>query len=337
MAFLSRFIHLQPILTVECRSVLRVVATHKPWCALDSSIFRQHGSMKNFIEASNQFSTDSRKLKVKQDQDNTVAKRVDNSLEKKTRLYTEEQDELILNRVKEMGYDNPETWKSLAKELNVKHPYNVKRRYDLLVKRGSGKFQRREYTAEEDAIILKRVKQMGYSNIDTWKAIAKELDRDIILPNYLNCIRDRYDLIISRETKETKRFTEDDDKLIMRFVKKHGEGKSTWEKLAIKLNIKHPASANVVERRHDLLVVKDSIVTGAFTAEEDRIIISDVENYGDNLQTFKSLCLKLNRRIIPSHIRRRFEWLRDKPSKPPGPWSFCEDQILIQHMLQVGE
>ena len=178
---------------------------------------------------------------------------------------------------------------------------------------------------------------MGYSNIDTWKAIAKELDRDIINTDYLNCIRNRYDLIISRETKEVKRFTEDDDKLIMRFVKKHGEGKSTWEKLAIKLNIKHPTSAKTVKDRHDLLVVKDSIVTGAFTAEEDRIIISDVENYGDNLETFKSLCVKLNRRIKPSAIRKRFEWLQDKPSKPKGPWSFSEDHILLQHMLQVGK
>ena len=89
----------------------------------------------------------------------------------------------------------------------------------------------RHYTAEEDAIILKRVKEMGYKNIDTWKVIAKELNRDIIEPRYLDHIRNRYDLIISRETKEKKRFTEDDDKLIMRFVKKHGEGKSTWDKL----------------------------------------------------------------------------------------------------------
>ena len=225
MAFLSRFIHLQPILKGECRSFLRVFAAHQPWCALDSSIFRQDGRIKNFIEASNLFSTDSTKLKGKQDQDNTVAKRVDNNLEKKTRLYTEEQDELIRERVKQMGYDNPETWTSLAKELNVKKPYNVKKRYDLLVKRGSGKIQRRDYTAEEDAIILQRVKEMGYKNIDTWKAIAKELNRDIIDSRYLDGIRDRYDLIISRETKEIKRFTEDDDKLIMRFVKKHGEGK----------------------------------------------------------------------------------------------------------------
>ena len=334
MAFLSRFIHLQPILKGECRSFLRVFAAHQPWCALDSSIFRQDGRIKNFIEASNLFSTDSTKLKGKQDQDNTIAKRVDNSIEKKTRCYTEEQDELILERVKQMGYDNPETWKSLAKELNVKNPYNVKRRYDLLVKRGSGKYKIRSYTAEEDTIILARVKEMGYKNIDTWKVIAKELNRDIIEPYHLNYIRRRYDLIISRETKEIKRFTEDEDKLIMRFVKKHGEGKSTWEKLAIKLGRNDRNSAPHLKARHDLLLVKDTIVTGAFTEEEDKIILNDVEKYGDNLQTFKELCKKLNRHPH-STIRARFEWLQNRTSEPSGAWNFCQEQMLIEHIFQV--
>ena len=334
MAFLSRFIHLQPILKGECRSFLRVFAAHQPWCALDSSIFRQDGRIKNFIEASNLFSTDSTKLKGKQDQDNTVAKRVDNNLEKKTRLYTEEQDELILERVKQMGYDNPETWKSLAKELNVKRPDSVKRRYDLLLKRGSGKMQKRQYTAEEDTIILKLVKEMGYKNIETWKAIAHELDREDMDIRYLNGIRDRYDIIISRETKETKRFTEDEDKLIMKFVKRHGEKQSTWEKLAIKLGMNDRPSTRIIQARHDLLLVKDNIVTGPFTEEEDRIILNDVEMYGDNLQTFKELCIKLNRHRYLT-IRRRFELLQNMPSEPSGAWNVSQDQMLIEHIFQV--
>ena len=187
MAFLSRFI-LQPILSRESTSLLRVLATRKPWYPLISSTFQQDCIIKKNLETSNLFSTDSTKLKGKQDQDNTIAKRVNNSLEKKTRYYTEEQDELILERVKQMGYDNPETWKSLAKELNVKRPHDVKKRYNLLVKRGSGKIQIRHYTADEDAIILKRVKEMGYENIDTWKAIAHELNREDMNVTYLNGI-----------------------------------------------------------------------------------------------------------------------------------------------------
>merc|ERR1712141_361940 len=121
-----------------------------------------------------------------------------------------------------------------------------------------GKVQRRTYSAEEDAFILARVKQMGYKNIDTWKAIAKELNRDIIHSSYLNHIRDRYDIIISRETKETKRFTEDEDKLIMKFVKRHGEKQSTWEKLTIKLGMNDRPSTRIIQARHDLLLVKDN-------------------------------------------------------------------------------
>ena len=120
----------------------------------------------------------------------------------------------------------------------------------------------------------------------------------------------------------------------MRFVKKHGEGKSTWNKLIIELGINGPQSANDLQARHDLLLIKDSIVTGAFTEEEDRMILSEVQTYGDNLKTFKNLCEKLNRRFSNT-IRARFEWLQNKPSKQTGPWSFNEDQILIENIFQV--
>ena len=298
MAFLPKFIHLQPIFSREFTSLLRVLAIRTPWCVLNSSIFQEHGKIKSCLNPSFLFSTDSKTPKGKKD--NTIVKTVDSTLQKRTRqLYTEEDDGLILDRVKQMGCDNPETWKSLANELNdkyplagVKYPHHVKNRYNLLVLRGSGKHVIRMYTAEEDAIIIKRVKQMGYENIETWQTIAKELNREMIDTTYLIGIRCRYDLIISRDTKETKRFSEKDDKIIMRFVTKHGEEKSTWEKLAVKLNIKHPRS---VKNRHDLLVIKDNIVTGAFTEEEDRIILKDVEKYGNTLETFKELCTKLKR------------------------------------------
>ena len=338
MAFLPKFIHLQPIFSREFTSLLRVLAIRTPWCVLNSSIFQQHGKIKSCLNPSLLFSTDSKTPKGKKD--NTIVKTVDSTLQKRTRqLYTEEDDGLILERVKQMGCDNPETWKSLANELNdkyplagVKYPQHVKARYNLLVKRGSGKLQRRDYTAEEDAIIIKKVKEMGCENIETWKTIAKELNREIIdMSQYLIKIRDRYDLIINRDTKEAKRFTEEDDKIIMKFVKKYGEGKNTWKKLAVKLNMKH---AYNVKGRHDLLVIKDNIVTGAFTEEEDRMILSEVEKYGDNQKTFKNLCEKLNRRFS-NDIRNRFEWLQNKPSKQTGPWSFNEDQILIENIFQV--
>ena len=336
MAFLPKFIHLQPIFSRECTSLSRgVLSISTPWCVLNSSIFQEHGKIKSCLNPSFLFSTDSKTPKGKKD--NTIVETFDSTLQKRTRQhYTEEDDRLILETVKQLGCDNPETWKSLANEFNVKYPlaglktpHHVKSRYNLLVKRGSGKYEKRMYTAEEDAIIIKIVTEMGYENVETWKTIAKELNREIISPLYSNRIRDRYDLITSRETSEVKRFTEEDDKLIMKFATRHGEGKTTWEKLAVKLNIKYPQS---VKNRYDHLVIKDDIVTGAFTEEEDRVILSEVETYGENSQTFKNLREKLNRR---RNIRERFEWLQNKPSKQTGPWSFSEEQMLIEHIFQV--
>ena len=97
------------------------------------------------------------------------------SLEKTSWHYTKEQDELILARVKKMGYDNPETWKSLAKDFNMKRPHAIKRRYDLLLRRGTGTLRYRGFTKEEDAVILQKVEEMGY-NIETGKTLAHEVD-----------------------------------------------------------------------------------------------------------------------------------------------------------------
>ena len=129
------------------------------------------------------------------------------SLEKTSRRYTKEQDELILARVKELGYDNPETWKSLAKDFNIKQPHNIKRRCDLLLSRGTGTPQRRTFTKEEDALILRKVEEMGYDNIETWKTLAHELNRDPT-PRSILIIKGRYNLISNREIQEKKRFTE---------------------------------------------------------------------------------------------------------------------------------
>ena len=160
------------------------------------------------------------------------------SLEKESRHYTKEQDELILARVKKTGYDNPETWKSLAKDFNMERPQAIKRRCDLLLRRGTGTLQHRGFTKEDDALILQKVEEMGYG-IETWKTLAHELDRDQT-PDYLKVIQRRYDLITNRDIKEKKWFTEEDDNFILSYVEKNGEAKTTWQELATKFGLDHP-------------------------------------------------------------------------------------------------
>ena len=326
----SKLMYLQPMLRFSCKAVLRLPAatTALTIPKLEWSGFYNYRIINPYLEPASLFSTDSKKPKKKEQADKVISKQVKLPFEKKKKeAYTEKQDELILERVKKMGYDNPETWKSLAIDLNVKHVYDIKSRCDLLLRRGTGKRQKKHFTKEEDALILKRVEEMGYTNKGTWTTLAIELGRD---PTYHYNIKRRYDLIINSDTMNTKRFTEEDNNFIQTYVEKNGKSKTTWQELAIKFG----TDRWTIERRyHNLL---KNHVKGAFTKAEDKIILNDIKIHGHNLETFKKLGKKLNR-SSPHQIRDRFEYLQNKPSKKPGPWRIEEDQLLMEHFFQVND
>ena len=236
----NKFMSFQSIFRANCKALLRcpavgTITRNNPWRALPSSSFHNHENTKTYFEQATLFSTDSKKGKKNKDDDRNITKKVKSSLEKTRRYYTKEQDELILSRVKEMGYDNPDTWKPLAKDFNMNRTHSIKRRCDLLLRRGTGTLQKRFFTKEEDALILQKVEEMGYG-IETWKTLAHELDRDPT-PAYLQVIKRRYDLITNRDIKEHKRFTEEDDNFILNYVEKNGESKTTWQELATKFGL----------------------------------------------------------------------------------------------------
>ena len=172
---------------------------------------------------------------------------------------------------------------------------------------------------------------MECDNIKTWKKLAIELDRD---PTFhqrrYQDIKRRYDLIINRDTKEIKRLTEEQSNYIQIYVEKNGESKTTWQELAIKFG----TDSMTIERHHHKLL--ENYAKGKFTKAEDNIILNDVKIHGNNLQTFKGLCKKLNRRDS-SLIRNRFEYLQNKPSKKPGPWQIEEDQMIMKHFFEVND
>ena len=168
---------------------------------------------------------------------------------------------------------------------------------------------------------------MGYG-IETWEKLAHELDRDPT-PASLEVINRRYDLITNRDTKEQKRFTEEDDNFILNYVEKNGESKTTWQEIATKFGLDHPY--NIERHYHNL---QKNYVKGKFTKVEDRVILNDVKIDGDNLQTYKKLSVKLNRPFT-NNIRRRFEYLQNKPSTKEGSWEIEEDQMLMEHIFQV--
>ena len=328
----SRFMNLQSILRLSCSVLLKSSAVanagKNPWRALQSSSFHMDKSIETQVKKDTLFSADSKKAKKNKEGGTKITKKAKSSLEKTNRYYTKEQDEIILARVNKMGYDNPETWKSLAKDFNMKWPHAIKRRCDLLLMRGSGERQRRAFTKEEDVLILQKVEEMGHDDIETWKTLAHELDRDPTAAS-LHAIKRRYDLITNRDIKEKKRFTEEDDNFILSYVEKNGKSKTTWLELATQLGMDHPYS---IEQHHNLMI--KSYVKGKFTVEEDKIILDDVKIHGNNLETFRKLSKKLNR-INHNPIQQRFQYLQNKPSKKRSHWGIDEDQLLIQHILQV--
>ena len=330
----SKLMCLEPILRMSCKAMLRFSAAPTagtiPRLKLESSTFHTNGKIKSDLVSASLFSTDSKKQKKKKQDDQSTSKQMKLPFEKKKgELYTDKQDKLILERVREKGYDNPETWKSLAIDFNMKWPYSIKVRCDLILKRGSGERQKpKMYTEEEDALIVQKVEEGGYDNIDTWKMLAIELDRD---PTHHSIIRDRYDLIIDRDTKETKRFTEEDNIFILTYVEKNGDSKTTWQELATKLGVDHPH--NIRSHYHNLL---QNFVKGKFTKEEDKIILNYVKINGNNTQTFRKLRKELNRGHS-STIRTRFEYLQNKPSKKRSSWQIEEDMMLMEHFFQVND
>jgi len=180
------------------------------------------------------------------------------------------------------------------------------------------------YTKEEDNIILKRVEEMGYDNPQTWKMLSKELER-----SHEHSIRHRFDLITSRESKEIKRYTDEDDKFLCEYVQKNGNNQNTFRELAKLFGVPRQS----IQNRHNLLTDKNTWNRGPFTKEEDEQILKNVNVFGNNNETFKELAVNLNRPYYTT-IKRRYEWLMNKPSKNLVYWTLEEDKHLIEVLFK---
>ena len=328
MVWCSRLTLIKPILLLDCKAILRSPAIRSPWFAVKYPLDPKAKSIVISLQPQSLLSTVSKSTADKKESTHSISRNLKTPTKRKKRYYTEEEDELIFERVQQFGKDNPETWKSLAKEFNVKLPGNVKSRHDLLLRRGLGPLERITFTAEEDEIILKRGEEIEYNNIEPWQTLATEINRD---PKYYWTIKRRYDVLISPYTKEIKRFTEEDDKFILNYVEKNGKSAKTWRWLAKRFKVHFH---NSIRYRHMKLVKGDDMVKGAFTENEDSTILEYVKRYGNILKTFQILCNKLNRFAVGS-IRERFQYLENVPSRKRGGWTLKDDQLIMESILQV--
>ena len=88
------------------------------------------------------------------------------------------------------------------------------------------------------------------------------------------------------------------------------------------------------------MLLLSSHVRGAFSPEEDRVIIEEVEKNGECLSTWKEICAKLDRNLSGGYnfstIRTRYKEVLKIPRKS-GAWTFEEDQCILQHLFKDSQ
>ena len=228
------------------------------------------------------------------------------------RFYSKADDDLIIKYVESFGY-NDLTFELAASKLDKSRWKFVKERYDRLMKKKGIELpmfevkkvhRRKKFTDEEDKIIKEYVINHGYS-IETFKCLSKELNR----PRW-DTIRYRYDTITNRlevhddkneqfessQLKNKKRFTKEEDELILEYVKKHGCNSETLRVLANKLDRNNPET---IRNRHHLLASdsqnkpqtpKTSL---EFSLEEDAMLIEYMTKNKVILFLYYVLCEKI--------------------------------------------
>merc|ERR1712183_91975 len=134
MTWLSTSIIISRILRLESKSFLCNHATNFSilYHPVKSSTFPQNAVITHFLQPSFPFSSNSKKPQSATEAKKNITKSLKLPSKHKRRVYTKEEDELILEKVQRLGKDNPETWKSLAEEFDVDKSHDIRRHYELI-------------------------------------------------------------------------------------------------------------------------------------------------------------------------------------------------------------
>ena len=131
------------------------------------------------------------------------------------RIFTPEEDEIILDTVKNEGRGS-KTWRIIAKQLDIDSPDAIKRRHNMLSKKKLQKWEllelSRVFTPEEDEIILDAVEKHGCCS-NTWENIANQLDRDS--PDSIKC---RHEFLTKSKEKKMKTWKLLEDKKLLEIL-----------------------------------------------------------------------------------------------------------------------
>ena len=132
-----------------------------------------------------------------------------------------------------------------------------------------------------------------------------------------------------------RRFTSEEDKLILLRGETFGDSKETWQNLAEELELAtYPSWVYFVSTRFRILTKNLQGKKRKFTPQEDKEILEYIDTHGLSNESCKALCKKLNRNY--EHvIKQRLEYLNSKPLTPAGKWSLSDDKTLLEAAFQV--
>ena len=137
---------------------------------------------------------------------------------------------------------------------------------------------------------------------------------------------------MGRESKESKRYTKEDDEFLLNYVQQKGDNPSTWRELCKVLGV----DKRYLKKKHALLTINKIWKRGPYTKEEDEIILKYVTLHGNKIETFKNLAIKLNRPYQQS-IAVRYDYLLRPSPKPKSSWTVDEDKHLLEVLFRVNK
>ena len=254
---------------------------------------------------------------------------------KKKRDYSTEDNKFLVEQVKLNGY-NLETFKKASKTLKKENFYNVKKHYDEIIKKH---LTVTHMISPEDC----QNTLDHYSKYVTDLKLANHiLDLKIVDPKNVSSIKNVTDSDFMQLSKELNQSSKDLYDYWINVIipylepdlKKLSSSKDIKEDVGIILEKRYEKKPQLKKKNTQ----KEPEVSGKFSDEEDRIIVSYIEQFGRNKESFTRITSILGRGS-PIAVERRYNKLVSENEyeahlKVKG-WFLAEDEYLIKSIFEL--
>ena len=311
------------------------------------------------------FMIDAKRNNLDKDQDKRKK-----SQRKETRYFTPEEDQKLLDHVREHGISR-KYLKDIAKNLGRSYS-SVKHRCSKLlsINKYETNSDRKGWNYDEDKKLIKSVlKQLKIDSRDIslltdikeseFRTISPYLERssnslymrwrrDIVpclephldeLASSRSLIKDILKLIepVHEKTTTIKGYTEEDKKFIIEQVALKGDFPETWVFIAKELGKKIPETVKLFYYNYILQTPK---VKGPYSPEEDKIILRHVKANGRTKKSFSELAKELGRgsfKSVKSRHSRLVVSNEFEVNTKRKAWELDEDKSLIHHLYKIED